>query len=115
MSDINPYATPEASRSDGLARPSTKAPLSISGAFSIIIASAIGFGTAGTGIGYGLGVVAPSYYRGVFKNGNDLGFDPVQVGLGLGLTQGLVCGVLVGIVVILAVSLSRRRGPDRVN
>jgi hypothetical protein len=92
-----------------LAEPAGPRPaLSILRAFSIVIASGAGFGTAGIGIGYILGVLAPSYYRGVFPNGNDPGFDPVQVGVGLGFSQGAICGVLVGMVVILAVAISGR-------
>jgi hypothetical protein len=83
--------------------------LTVPRSLSIIIASAVGFGAAGAGIGSALGVVAPSYYRGVFANGNEPGFDPIQVGLGLGLSQGSICGVLVGMVVVLAVSFSRGR------
>jgi hypothetical protein len=107
MDDFNPYGSPTgklAAESDP-----PQSPVTVRRSFAIVIASALGFGAAGAGIGYGLGVVAPSYYRSVFANGNNPGFDPVQVGFGLGLSQGLICGVLVGIAVVLAVSYSRRR------
>jgi F0F1-type ATP synthase membrane subunit c/vacuolar-type H+-ATPase subunit K len=110
MDDFNPYGSPTNKLPAG-SDPS-QSPVTVRRSSTIVIASALGFGAAGAGIGYGLGVVASSYYRSVFANGNDPGFDPVQVGLGLGLTQGLICGVLVGIVVILAVSYSRRRHPS---
>jgi hypothetical protein len=106
MDDFNPQGSPTSELPAG--SDPLRSTVTVRRSFAIIIASAFGFGAAGAGIGYGLGVVAPSYYRSVFANGNNPGFDPVQVGLGLGLTQGLICGVLVGIVVVLAVSYSRR-------
>lgn len=106
MSEFNPYASPESRSPKAL--PSAPA-LTFLRAFSIVIASGLGFGGAGAMIGVLLGVGVPSYYRGVFAEGDNPGFDPVQVGFGLGLSQGLICGVLVGMVVVLAVSHSRRR------
>jgi hypothetical protein len=72
--------------------------------FGIVLLSAVLGALIGCGIGYTLGVVTPAYYRGVFSTGNSPGFDPVQVGSGLGFTQGLVAGLLVGCVVVLAVA-----------
>lgn len=84
-------------------------------AFATIIASAIGFGLAGGLVGYLLGVVAPGYYRAVFRNGGEAYFDPPSVGLGLGVTQGLTVGLIVGALVVLAVAWYRSRvtSPDR--
>jgi hypothetical protein len=84
-------------------------PMSVARAFSVIIASAIGFGFAGGLIGYALGRFAPAYYRGVYGIVEPSTFNPVQVGLGLGISQGLIAGVLVGAVVVLAVGFSRRQ------
>lgn len=87
--------------------------MTIARGFAIIIASAVGFGSGGAAIGYALARMAPSYYRGVFSNGESPGFDPVQVGLGLGVSQGTVAGLLVGSVVVLAVALSGLRRPKK--
>ena len=75
----------------------------------IIVACALCFGLAGGLLGLTLGIGAPGYYRGVFRAADDPGFNPVQVGLGLGISQGLICGAAIGSVVVLAVALSRRR------
>lgn len=72
-------------------------------AFRIIIASILGFGVFGGALGTALGVFAPGYYRSVFRAGQAVDFEPVQVGLGLGITQGVIGGALVGIAVVLAV------------
>ena len=82
--------------------------------FIIVVVSAIGFGAAGGGIGYLLGVLVPEYYRGVFKAGNNpvrimAEFNPRDVGLGLGLAQGLLAGLLVGSIIVLAVALYATR------
>jgi hypothetical protein len=83
-------------------------------AFAIILTSAIGFALVGGGVGWTLGTVTPAYYRTVYGYaGQRPGFDPVQVGLGLGITQGLVCGVFVGVVVVLAVAWHQSRRLDR--
>jgi hypothetical protein len=72
--------------------------------FGIVGASAMLCALVGLGIGYGLAVAIPSYYRGVFRDGNSPNFDPVQVGMGLGLSQGVIAGLVVGCVVVLAVA-----------
>ena len=53
----------------------------------------------GAGLGYGLGTLAPDYYRSLL-GGWSPGFDPVSVGVGLGLTQGMAGGVVVGLAVV---------------
>lgn len=72
--------------------------------FLTIAISAALCAVVGAATGYTLGILAPSYYRTVFRNGNAPGFDPVQMGLGLGLTQGLVAGLVVGCVVVVSVA-----------
>src|SRR2546421_843035 len=79
-------------------------------AFTIVILSALGFGLAGSAIGYTLGRVAPGYYRTVFPNNPAL--IPEEVGLGLGLTQGVILGVVVGLVVVVAVAWYQSRRSD---
>lgn len=82
--------------------------MSVTRGVAIIVVCGACFGAAGGLLGFTLGVVAPAYYRGVFRAGDDPGFEPVQVGLGLGVTQGLICGVFIGSVVVLAAALSTR-------
>lgn len=87
--------------------------MSVGRGLVIVVACGLCFGLAGGLLGLALGVGAPSYYRGVFRAADDPGFNPVQVGLGLGISQGLICGAVVGSVVVLAVALfrpSRQRG-----
>lgn len=115
--EANPYEPP---RGPIGTRPDEPRPFSVARAFSIVVASGIVGSVVGTGLGYLLGHVTPAYYRGVFKAGADPGFDPVQVGLGLGFSQGLICGLLVGSAVVLAAAWSRRRagggeGPMRLD
>jgi hypothetical protein len=86
--------------------------MSVVRGFVIILVSGVCCGVVGGLLGSTLGVGAPAYYRGVFLRGNDPGFSPVEVGLGLGLTQGLICGLLIGSVIVLAVALSRRPRPE---
>lgn len=87
--------------------------MTITRAFAIILGSAIGLGSAGGAIGYGLGKYAPSYYRDVFMSGRDPSFDPLTVGIGLGITQGMIGGLIVGSVVVLAVAIASARRPRK--
>ena len=78
--------------------------MTVARGFGVVLSSMLLFGVLGAGIGRWLGVVAPSYYRSLFRNGHEPWFDPVQMGLGLGLTQGVTAGVVVGIAVVGAVA-----------
>jgi hypothetical protein len=85
--------------------------MTVARGFLIIVLSSIGFAAGGGLLGYGLGVLVPGYYRGVYRDGRGPEFDPVAVGLGLGVAQGAICGVLVGATVVLAVAwYNSRRG-----
>jgi hypothetical protein len=86
--------------------------MSVVRGFVVILVSGACFGVAGGILGLTLGVGTPAYYRGVFPRGNDPGFSPAEVGLGLGLTQGLICGLLIGSAIVLAAALSRRPRPQ---
>lgn len=89
--------------------------MTVAKAFLIIILSALIFALAGGLIGYTLAVALPSYYRTVFRSGNEPWFDPKEVGIGVGVTEGGVCGLGVGAVVVLAVAwYNSRRGPSDV-
>lgn len=59
---------------------------------------------AGIGLGYLAGKYTPDYYRITFDIPNDVRYDTVQLGMGLGATQGLVGGLVVGLGVVLAVT-----------
>ena len=74
--------------------------MSIRKAMATIVGCTLLFAGVGASLGYALGTLAPGYYRGVFRIGNDPGFDPVDVGLGLGVTQGTAVGVVVGLIVV---------------
>ena len=80
--------------------------MTITRAFTIVIASGFGFGAAGGIIGFCIGCLAPDFYRVLFSRRIQEGvpFDFASVGLALGLTQGLMTGIGVGLVVVLAVS-----------
>ncbi len=87
--------------------------MSAAKAYLIIFTSALGFAILGGLIGYGLGRLVPNYYRSVYERGHAPGFDPVQVGLGLGITQGLAVGLVIGTIVVLAVAFAHRRRSER--
>jgi hypothetical protein len=63
----------------------------------------------GATVGYGLGKINPSYYRSVFRNGREAGFDPVSIGVGQGLTQGTAGGVVVGLALVALLSWRETR------
>lgn len=73
----------------------------------IVLSSALLFALAGSAIGYGLGVLVPSYYRNLYTSGDSPNFDAVQMGLGLGITQGFSGGIVVGLIVVFLLT----RGP----
>jgi hypothetical protein len=81
--------------------------MSILRAYLIVFLSGIAGACFGGMVGYVMAVVLPGYYRGVFRAGGEVWFDPVQVGLGLGVTQGLLIGLALGAVVVLAVAWYR--------
>ncbi|HUT32317.1 MAG TPA: hypothetical protein VNE39_02450 [Planctomycetota bacterium] len=77
---------------------------------AVLVTTLVG-GALGLLIGCALGELAPGYYRAVFADGREPGFDPVAVGAGLGLTQGLGAGLFVGLVVVIVVSWRRPSVP----
>jgi hypothetical protein len=79
-------------------------------ALLFVAAFALGFGAAGMLIGYGMGVLAPDYYRGLFHSyGRQADFSPSDVGIGLGCTEGLMLGAAVGTLVVVALAWRRSR------
>jgi len=72
--------------------------------FVITITSGFAFGLVGAGAGYLLGLVAPDYYRTVFRMPPEIAIDPAQAGLGLGVTQGLAAGLIIGLVIVVTIA-----------
>jgi hypothetical protein len=69
-------------------------------ALATVAAAALAFGAAGMGIGYGLGKVAPGFFRQTLPVRDPATFNPVEIGLGLGLTNGLIWGMVIGLVLV---------------
>lgn len=110
----NPYEPPAAMRPSTLS--SDRQPsgvLSLPRAAAFVLA-ATGAGAAiGLAAGACLGLLLPSYYRGVFSAGDDPRFDPLAVGIGLGSTQGAGLGTLAGLVLVLGYWWFQSRLPPR--
>lgn len=72
------------------------------------------FGLIGGAAGATLGLLAPGYYRAVIRNGHEPGFDPLQVGIGLGSTQGMLVGIVFAVAILGLQTWSsvRQRGLD---
>jgi hypothetical protein len=69
-------------------------------ALATVVATAVVFGMAGTGIGMFLGKMAPSFLRHAVGSSAEEGLDPMELGIGLGLTNGLTWGLVVGILAV---------------
>ena len=66
-------------------------------ALATVVGSAIGFGAAGTGVGYFLGSYTPNFYRQTFPIRDAENFDPLEIGIATGLINGLIWGLVIGI------------------
>ena len=69
-------------------------------ALATVVGSALGFGVAGTGIGYFLGAYTPNFYRQTFPIRDAESFDPLEIGIALGLINGLIWGLVIGILTV---------------
>lgn len=87
--------------------------MTIARGFLITVISGVAFGTVGGLLGYGLGVLAPDYYRTVFRMPMGVEWNPVQAGLGLEVTQGLGAGLFIGLVIVVAVTWQHARLANR--
>lgn len=75
-------------------------------AILLVVSSALLFAIIGGGIGCGLGVFVPNYYRALYDGRGPYddpdaplrSIDPVQMGLGLGITQGFCGGIGCGLI-----------------
>ncbi|MBI3865465.1 MAG: BON domain-containing protein [Planctomycetia bacterium] len=74
--------------------------MTIRKALATILGCILAGAAFGSALGYGIGKLAPEYYRAVFHAGMEPGFDPVSVGIGLGLTQGAPGGLFIGLVLV---------------
>ena len=75
--------------------------------FLIVALSALFFGCAGAAIGGALGLLAPDYYRSLFRMSPQN--SAVEVGIGQGLTQGLAIGIVIALVVIVSAAWYKSR------
>ena len=78
-------------------------------AMATVVGSALGFGAAGTGVGYLLGTFAPSFYRQTFPIRDPDNFDPLEIGLATGLINGLIWGLVIGILTVAIVAWKETR------
>ena len=69
-------------------------------ALATVVGSALGFGAAGTGIGYLLGTYAPNFFRQTFPIRDPESFNPLEIGLATGLINGLIWGLVIGILTV---------------
>lgn len=68
-------------------------------AIGTVMATSIGFGVAGTGIGAILGMIAPGLFL-LLPIPDVEALDPVELGMGLGLFNGVTWGLVVGVIVV---------------
>ena len=78
-------------------------------ALATVVGSAIGFGAAGTGIGYFLGTKTPNFYRQTFPIRDPENFDALEIGIATGLINGLIWGLVIGILTVGIVSWKESR------
>ena len=83
--------------------------LTLPKAIGTVLATGLGMACLGGVIGLAIATTLPAYYRAVFVNGDDPGFQPVPAGAGLGITQGLVGGLAIGTVIVVAFAWRDRR------
>jgi hypothetical protein len=74
--------------------------MTVKKALMTVLLWALSFAVLGGTIGAAIGVVAPGYYRSVFRNGHSPEFNPVQTGVGLGTIQGMALGLAISLGVI---------------
>lgn len=92
----NPYSPPQTSPS--LSRPITLATWRTVG--FILLVGAVG-ALLGACVGGLLAWVTPDYYRQIFSAASNSGFQPMQIGVGLGCIQGLGGGIVLGTVLVI--------------
>jgi hypothetical protein len=78
--------------------------MTVTRGFVITLFSGLSCAILGTLLGFGIGTLAPDYYRMVFRIPPGVPLNPIHVGLGLGLTQGLTVGLVIGLVIVVVVA-----------
>jgi len=73
---------------------------SLRSTFRVVLTCSVSGALAGALLGLAIGLGSPNYYRSVFEDGRSAGFDPLQMGIGLGGTQGGVAGFCLGLVLL---------------
>jgi hypothetical protein len=84
----------------GRADPREARPMTTVRALLTVAACTAVSAAVGLGLGYGVGRLAPNFYRALFYRGDAPDFDPVDVGIGSGLNGGVFTGVVVGLVIV---------------
>jgi hypothetical protein len=79
-------------------------PMTMRKAMLAVLGSTVVFAMVGLAIGFGLGSLAPNYYRDLYEGGHSPSFNPVAMGIGLGMTQGASGGAMVGIALVWIIS-----------
>ena len=75
-----------------------------------IVGAMVSVAILGGFCGFLVGVFAPGYYVAMFPNAAELpGFNPRQLGIGLGAVQGAGVGILAGCVSVASVAWYRSR------
>lgn len=75
-------------------------PMTMRRALIAVLLTTTAFALLGLAIGFGLGSLAPNFYRDTFEDGHSAEFDPVAMGVGLGVTQGAAGGAFIGLVLV---------------
>lgn len=81
--------------------------------FTITVVSGIAFACIGALAGYGLGSIAPDYYRTALHAPPDASMT--QIGVGLGVTQGFAAGLMTGLVIVITVAWYKSRTAESRN
>ena len=93
-------------------RPDRVAPadtrLTVVKAVATVVATSIGFGIAGAGIGAILGQFTPGFFR-LLPIPDVEYIDPLELGIGLGLFNGVTWGLVVGVLVVFIVAWKESR------
>lgn len=97
MAAANPYESPRATETGDQPRPQ----LTLFGATLYVLLTAGGGMLLGGLLGLLIGVVAPGYYRTVFRGLDGPDFNPALMGTILGGTQGFFGGAGIGLVILL--------------
>lgn len=77
-------------------------------AIATVMATAIGFGITGAGIGAILGEFTPGFFL-LLPIPDVEAIDPLELGMGLGLFNGVTWGLVIGVIVVIIISWKEAR------